>query len=164
MSHLSFEGQSKVSYCLECSEKHGSTAKVLMREGINRAEASGSAAAEGVLEKIRGVVEELSGFEDDTDTTESDDVMALNNEAREIRKLIYASKAEIGGADLDTLKEIKNKIDSLLEDVYKARERHECPTCKIKVESEKVEEQPKQELSAAEKRRQFIEEVRKEYS
>ena len=33
--HLSYEGQSKVDYCLECCEKHGQTAKVLLREAIH---------------------------------------------------------------------------------------------------------------------------------
>ena len=167
MSHLSFEGQSPTSYCLECSEKHGQTAKVFMREGLQRAEVDGSN-SEGVIEKVRGVVEELTGFEADTETVENPEVSALNAEAREIRKFIYASKAEIGGASIEILQEIKKKIDGLVDAVYILRQKEECPTCKIKKFEEEQETQEKPlDLSeygktASEKRRQLMEEIRSE--
>ncbi|GAJ07880.1 unnamed protein product, partial [marine sediment metagenome] len=69
MSHLSYEGQSEIDYCIECSVKHGQTAKVFAREALQRAEAEGNPSSEGVKEKIRGIVEELTGMEDDTNTT-----------------------------------------------------------------------------------------------
>ena len=167
MSHMSFEGQSKVSYCLECSEKHGQTAKVLLREALQRATADGPD-SEGVVEKVRGVVEELSGFEDDTNTVENPKVSVLNNMAREIRKSIYASQAELGGATIDTLQEIKTSIDQLVDETYIVRQTEECPTCKIKVKAEEVVEKAVEKApsldeygkSVSEKRRQFLEEIR----
>jgi hypothetical protein len=163
MSHLSYEGQSKVDYCLECAVKHGQTAKVLMREALQRAEASGSE-SEGVVEKVRGVVEELSGLEDDTNTIENESVTALNNLARDIRKDVFASKCEIGGCNIESLRQIKERIDGLVDLVYLTRQKEECPTCKIKAEIEepKVEKPSLEEYgkSVSEKRRQFMEEIR----
>ena len=163
MSHLSFEGQSKVSYCLECSEKHGQTAKILLREALQRATADGPD-SEGVVEKVRGVVEELSGFEDDTNTVENPKVSVLNNMAREIRKTIYASQAEIGGATMDILEQVKKDLDHLVDETYNVRQTEECPTCKIEVKTEKaVEKAPSLDeygKSVSEKRRQFLEEIR----
>lgn len=129
MSHLSFAGQTEIDYCVECCIKHGQTAKVLAREGLQRAEAN-NPAGEGVKEKIRGVIEELSGFEDDTETVQNENVTALNTAARDLRKYIYSSKAEIGGADIETLREIKNRIDSLVDQAYMVREQEEiCVPC-----------------------------------
>lgn len=148
MSHLSFEGQTKTSYCLECSEKHGSTAKVLMREAIQRAEVCTCTDSDGVLEKVRGVVEELSGMEDDTNTTENEKVIALNSLARDIRKEIFALKAEVGGATIEELREIKDKLDALVEQVYDTRKTEDCPSCKIKATMEtKLPEEAKHELN-----------------
>ena len=134
-----------------------------MREALQRAESDG-ADSEGVVEKVRGVVEELSGMEDDTETTENEEVTALNSRAREIRKEIYASQAEIGGADVEKLREIKGKIDELVDEVYRVRQKEECPTCRIKSATEKEpEEKPSLEQygkGVAEARRRFIEEIR----
>ena len=166
MSHLSYEGQSEVDYCIECAVKHGQTAKVFIREGLQRAEADGTQ-SEGVKEKIRGVVEELSGMEADTDTVKNEKVTALNTEARELRKAIYKSQAEIGGASIDVLRQIKAHIDGLVEKTYKVREEEEeCPTCEAHAET-KEEPEPKPELESygvtvAEKRRKFLEEIRAE--
>jgi len=139
-----------------------------MREGLQRAEVDGSN-SEGVIEKVKGVVEELTGFEADTETVENPEVSAINAEAREIRKFIYASKAEIGGASTEILQEIKKKIDGLVDAVYILRQKEECPTCKIKkLEEEEQEPQEKpMDLSeygktASEKRRQLMEEIRSE--
>lgn len=128
MSHLSYGGQSKVSYCLECCEKHGQTAKVLLREALERAEANG-ANSEGVKEKMRGVVAELTGMEDDTNTTENEEVVDLHNEARDIRKDIYASRCEIGACDLGQLRDLSGRLDELVDSVYEARTTIECPDC-----------------------------------
>ena len=167
MSHLSYEGQTRVDYCLECAVKHGQTAKVLMREALQRAETSGTE-TEGVMEKVRGVVEELSGLEDDTNTVKNESVVALNNLTREIRKDIYASKCEIGGCDIEALRSLKERIDGLVDLVYLTRQKEECPTCKVKVEQESVKvEEPKPSLeeygkSVKEERRKFMEEIRAE--
>jgi len=135
-----------------------------MREGLQRAEACNCTDSEGVLQKVRGVVEELSGAEADTNTTQNQDVIDLNTEIRELRKFIYSSKAEIGGASMDVLREIKDKIDTLVERVYALRQKVDCPTCRI---PQITETEPKeQELNleeygrgTSEKRRQFMEEI-----
>lgn len=126
----SFKGQSDVSYCAECSVKHSQTAKVLMREGLQRAEA-GKPGDLGVKEKVRGVVEELCGLEDDTTTVSNEMVLALNTSARELRKFIYAKGAEMGKASLEDLREIKGMVDKLVEASYTVRAAEECPQCNV---------------------------------
>jgi hypothetical protein len=136
-----------------------------LKEALQRAEADGSD-SEGVVEKVRGVVEELSGFEDDTNTVDNPNVLVLNNMAREIRKAIYASKAELGEADIETLREFKKNLDELVDKTYEIRQTEECPTCKIKAQAEA--EEVKKEVpsldeygkSVSEKRRQFLQEIR----
>jgi len=169
MSHLSFEGQSKVSYCLECGEKHGNTAKVFLREALQRATVDGPE-SEGVMEKVRGIVEELTGYEADTnvEATLYPKIASLNSMARELRKSIFASQAEIGGATMDDLEQIKKDIDHLVDETYNARQTEECPTCKIKEKTEDAAEKIIEEAfdlsiygkAASEKRRQFLEEIK----
>jgi hypothetical protein len=170
MSHLSYEGQTKVDYCLECCEKHGATGKVLMREAIQRCDANGCN-TEGVKEKIKGVVEELMGIENDTTTTTNNErVDAINKVARALWKDIYSSGAEIGGASKEDLKSFQDRLAMLTDLVYKTRELEgDCPTCKVKkLEEEEQEPQEKPlDLSeygktASEKRRQLMEEIRSE--
>ena len=126
----SFKGQTDLSYCLECCQKHSVTAKVLMREALQRAEA-GKPGKAGVQEKVRGVVEELCGFEDDTMTVSNEMVSALNTSARELRKFIYAKGAEMGKASLEDLREIKGMVDKLVEASYTVRAAEECPACNV---------------------------------
>ena len=169
MSHLSYEGQTKTSYCVECAEKHGQTAKVLLREALQRAVSDGSD-SEGVVEKVRDVVEELAGYETDTnvDAKLYPKISMLNNMAREIRKSIYASQAEIGGATMDILEQVKKDLDHLVEETYNVRQTEECPTCKIEVKTEEVAEKTVKKApsldeygkSVSEKRRQFLDEIR----
>lgn len=130
-SHFSYEGQTEVDYCIECAVKHGQTAKVLLREAIQRAMAA-SPDDPGVIEKVRGAVEELVGMEDDTETVKNDRVALLNKMARSLRKYIYAKGAEIGKATLDDLKTIKEMTDKLVDAVYKVRQiESECIACKV---------------------------------
>ena len=129
-THLSYEGQSKLDYCIECCTKHGQTSSVLMREAIQRAEA-GSPSDLGVQEKVRGAVKELTGFEDDSDTVKNEEVSVLNSAARDLRKLIYESKAEVGGATLEDLREIKGMVDQLVDASYKVRSSEECIGCTV---------------------------------
>lgn len=167
MSHLSYEGQSKVDYCLECCEKHGATAKVLMREAIQRCDANGCD-TEGVKEKIKGVVEELMGIENDTTTTTNNErVDAINKATRSLWKEIYASGAEIGGATKENLKSFQERLEALTEVVYKTREiEGDCPTCKIKFQEEHQEsEKPNLEQygrSVAQKRQELLDQIRAE--
>jgi len=163
--HLSFEGQSEVDYCVECAVKHGQTAKVLIREALQRAEAD-SPKTEDVKEKVKGVVEELSGMEDDTKTVMNDNVTKLNTVARELRKHIYGTQAEIGGAKIEDLRQIKQAVDDLVNQIYQVREHEEeCPECVV----EEVGKEESETLNlegfgdaVAEKRRKFLEEVHKD--
>jgi len=122
-----------IDYCLECLEKHLQTAKVLMREAIQR-KASGEP-TENVLEKIRGVVEELAGAEDDSNTMIDDDVRMLNTKIRGLRKEIWRRGLSVHGGTLRDLNEVKRRIDELLEETYRVAEKKkppqisECPWC-----------------------------------
>lgn len=131
-THLSFEGQSNVDYCLECCEKHSQTAKVLMREALQRAQADGPDSS-GVIEKVRGVIEELSGYEDDTTTVDNENVTELNSLSRILRKYIYGTRATIGQASVEDLGEIKGMIDGLVDATYKIieQEEGECIDCTV---------------------------------
>jgi hypothetical protein len=167
-SHLSYEGQTKLDYCLECAVKHGQTAKVLMREALQRAEAS-DPSAEGVKEKVRGAVEELSGFEDDTNTVENQTVIDLNQKARDLRKLIYSKQCEVGACQIEDLRDVKKLINILVDEVYNAKAKEACPTCVIKAENEsepeKVEAKPDYSeygKSLKEKREALIAQIRSE--
>jgi len=126
----SFKDQSDVDYCIECSVKHSQTAKVLMREALQRAEA-GDPSLEGVKEKVRGVVLEICGMEDDTTTVMSEMVVMLNVSARELRKFIYTTGAELGKASIGDLREIKGMIDDLVEASYTVRAAEDCAACNV---------------------------------
>ena len=129
-THLSYEGQSKLDYCVECCSKHSQTAKVLIREAIQRAQAD-SPSSPGVLEKVRRAVDELMGFDDDSDTVKNEKVSTLNSLSRTLRKFIYAKKAEIGGASLEDLREIKDMMDKLVDATYQVRMSEECIGCTV---------------------------------
>ena len=163
--HLSFGGQSAVDYCIECAVKHGQTIKVKAREAVQRAEADGPQ-TEGVKEKVRGVVEELTGMEDDTETVQNENVTGLNKAARELRKHIYGTQAEIGGAKIEDLREIKRAVDALVDEVYKVREEEEeCPECVVTAEVEEKSDAldlGKYGSEVAEKRKQLLEQMKKD--
>jgi len=132
--HLSYEGQSELDYCIECAVKHSQTAKVLMREAIQRAQA-GSPSDKGVQEKVRGVVEELVGMEDDTGSramyVANEKISTLNKSARILRKYIYGKGAEVGTATIVDLREIKDMIDKLVDVTYQVRESEQCIGCTV---------------------------------
>lgn len=138
----------------------------MIREALQRAEANGPN-TEGVKEKVRGVVEELSGMEDDTNTTKSDAVTGLNTSARDLRKHIYSSQAEIGGASVEQLQDVKDQVDVLVDKTYEVRElEEECPTCIVNSGAEEAEA-PKQSIEgygakATAKRKKFLDELAKD--
>lgn len=129
-TYLSYEGQTKLDYCVECCLKHSQTSKVFMREAIQRAQVS-SPSDPGVLEKVRGAVEELAGFDADSDTVKNEKVSELNSSARLLRKYIYGKGAEIGTASLEDLREIKGLIDGLVDVTYQVRASEECIGCTV---------------------------------
>lgn len=126
----SFEGQSDLKYCIECAVKHSQTAKIAMKEAIQRAYA-GDPGLEGVQEKVRVVVEELCGLDIDTETVDNEMVTTLNTLGRELRKFIYTTGAEMGRASREQLEEIKGMVDQLVEASYTVRAAEECPACNV---------------------------------
>lgn len=167
-SHEPYTGS--LDYCVECAVKHSQTAKVLMREALQRASA-GSPADEGVQEKVRGAVEELSGLEDDTDTIgrdpDAERVRNLNTAARTLRKYVYATRAEIGEASFDTLKEIKGMVDQLVDACYSVRK--SCVACTVEelcggnLECVEFLEKAYKKAKSPEEFKEFISEARKKY-
>ena len=163
-SHAPYTG--KLDYCVECAIKHSQTAKVLMREALQRA-AAGSPADEGVQEKVRGVVEELSGLEDDTNTVREDMVRDLNTATRTLRKYIYATRAEIGEVSFDQLKEIKGMVDQLVDAAYKVRK--SCIACMVEelcggnLECVEFLERAYKKAKSPEEFKEFISEAREKY-
>ena len=167
-SHEPYTG--KLDHCIQCAVKHSQTAKVLAREALQRAEAD-SPSDMGVQAKIRGVVEELSGLEDDTDTVakgeDADKVRQLNATGRTLRKHIYATRAEIGGADLETLKEIKGMVDQLVDATYRVRK--SCVACTVEelcggnLECVEFLEKAYKRVKSVEEFQEFISEARARY-
>ena len=167
--HLSYEGQSELDYCLECIvNKHGPTGKTLMGEAVQRARAA-SPSDPGVIEKVRGVVDELVGIEDDSDTVKNEKVEALNDLARTLRKHIYATKADIGGASLKELKEIKDMMDKLVDAAYQVRVSEECIGCTVEelcrgnVECVEFVEKAAKNVKDPEEFRKIIRQAREKY-
>lgn len=167
-SRLSYEGQSELDYCVECAVKHSQTAKVLMREALQRAEAS-SPSAKGVQEKVRGVVEELVGMEDDTDTVKNEKVSTLNSLARSLRKFIYVKEAEVGGARIEDLREIKDMVDKLVDATYQIRVSEQCIGCTVEelcggnVECVEFVEKAAKNVKDPEEFRNIIRQAREKY-
>ena len=167
-SHEPYTG--KLDHCIQCAVKHSQTAKVLAREALQRAEVD-SPSDMGVQEKIRGVVEELSGLEDDTDTVakgeDADKVRQLNATGRTLRKHIYATRAEIGGGDLETLKEIKGMVDQLVDATYRVRK--SCVACTVEelcggnLECVEFLEKAYKRVKSVEEFQEFISEARARY-
>lgn len=166
----SYEGQTELSYCVECCVKHSQTAKVLMREGLQRAEAD-TPSSPGVQEKVRGVVEELVGFEDNSDTVENERVIALNTMARALRKYIYTTGAEIGRASITELRRVKSMIDQLVEATYLVRRGEEaCVGCTVEeicggnLECVEFLTEAAEKAGSPEEFEEFIEEARRRYA
>jgi len=123
--------EQSTDYCLECAEKHLQTAKVLLREAIQRYEACYKntecvpccSENSAVLEKVRGAVAELAGCEDDTSTNLNEPrIREINRRAREIRKEMWNKKLAFGEGTLEDLKETHGKIEQLANYVYEQPE------------------------------------------
>jgi len=130
MSDVPLKGES-ADYCLECAEKHLQTARILLREALQRAE---QCLAESqcetcctskpqVLEKIRDAVAELTGCEDDTNTKlDEPRIREINRRTREIRRLIWEKKLAFGKGTLNDIKEIMMQIEELANYIYEQPE------------------------------------------
>ncbi|MEM4977398.1 MAG: hypothetical protein QXT64_08750, partial [Desulfurococcaceae archaeon] len=72
-----------------CMSKHLGTAKILMREALQRAEKGEP--SESVLAKVRGAYEELMGAEDDSQAINDEGIRRLNSLTRDLRKWFFDS-------------------------------------------------------------------------
>jgi hypothetical protein len=122
-------GMSVERYCLDCTLKHVATAKVLAREALQRAEKGEDIKL--VVEKVRGVYEELTGAEDDSQAVMDEEMRALNSKVRDTRKWLFDSSVLVS-PDKNKVAELMAKVSELEEKVYAELEkRSECETCKI---------------------------------
>lgn len=107
----------KVKTCLDCLNKHLNTAKVFSREAIQRFEANEP--EDRVLERVRGIVEELSGAEADTNGSDDESIREINTKLRKVRKGIWASGLEIQNPkNKDELLQMRSNIEEVLNDTY----------------------------------------------
>lgn len=112
------EKGTSIDYCMECAEKHIQTAKILIKEAIQRAEKLGTTHP-SVLEKIRDTIAELTGCEDDTTTTLNNPKVAeINKTCRDLRRLIWQKKLAFGKATIQDLKQLYKKISNLTDNIY----------------------------------------------
>jgi len=102
-------------YCLDCASKHASTAKILVREALQRAE--GGEGVDLILAKVRGAYEELTGAEDDTQALSDEGIRALNSRIRELRKWMFDSGLLVEPSK-DKIAEAYNRISALNDAVY----------------------------------------------
>jgi cell fate (sporulation/competence/biofilm development) regulator YmcA (YheA/YmcA/DUF963 family) len=102
-------------YCLECASKHVGTAKILLREALQRAEKGEP--PELVLEKVRGAYEELMGAEDDTMSVSDEGIRRLNSMIRDLRKWFFTTGA-IVKPDKNIITEAYSKITQLNNTIY----------------------------------------------
>jgi len=127
-------GISEEHYCLDCASKHLSTAKILIREALQRAEKGEP--PELVLAKIRGAYEELTGAEDDTQALSDEGIRRLNSQIRDLRKWFFDSGVLVE-TDKSKISEAFSRVASLNDTVYSELEKRKA---KLKEFLGKVEE------------------------
>lgn len=116
--YLSYKGQGKSDYCLECLTKHYSKALGLIEEAIDRSLKEG----QGVQDKVREAVKEITAAEDDYGNfnipalqEKFDDIKRM---AREIRKEIWEKRLTTTNTSKEDLMEIRDKLKALNDKVY----------------------------------------------
>jgi hypothetical protein len=112
-------GTSEEQYCLDCASKHLGTAKVLLREALQRAEKGEP--RESVLGKVRGAYEELMGAEDDTLAVRDEGIRRLNSLIRDVRKWLFDSGA-IVEPDKRLIAEALERVSKVNDEVYREYE------------------------------------------
>jgi len=133
-----------IDYCLECAEKHVSTANVFLREAQQRLEADEP--METVAEKVRAAVVELTGAEADTDSVTEHMVREINGLIRDLRKFIWREKLSVRPT-VENLVEARRRAEHILSKVYEAaRELAECPECPELIEEICGELRPEQRV------------------
>jgi len=113
-------GVSEEHYCYDCASKHLGTAKILIREALQRAEKGEP--REAVLEKIRGAYEELMGAEDDTMSLSDERTRQINSMIRDTRKWFFDTGV-IVEPDKNKIAEALSRVSRLNDEVYHELER-----------------------------------------
>ncbi|MHC1610724.1 MAG: hypothetical protein ACXQTW_03845 [Candidatus Methanospirareceae archaeon] len=122
-----FKGQSDVDYCFECLVKHFSKALTLAEEAESFSISAGRV-TQAAAEKIRKVINEITGAEDDLEVTQFkdpelkkliDEIRAL---MRETRKYAWGKRCVYGQCSIDDIRELKQKLNKLVELAYKGGE------------------------------------------
>lgn len=127
-------GQSDEEYCLECVEGHTMKAHTEMRHAIDRFRTAGEM-TEGVKEKVRVAIEEISGIDEDVKSTKgadpkvSEGLDKILDKARWIRKRygLGGVGLTVGQGGMKDLEALRSDIDSVQESAYKLV--GQCPTC-----------------------------------
>jgi hypothetical protein len=115
-SHIATpEGTSSEKYCLTCLSKHLGTAKILMREALQRAEKGEDTKA--VLEKVRGAYEELMGAEDDSQALTDERIREFNAKIRDLRHWFFNSGVLVE-VDKNKIVEGLSKVAQINDEVY----------------------------------------------
>jgi gas vesicle protein len=109
-------GTSQEHYCYDCMSKHLGTAKILLREALQRA--TKGEPREAVLEKVRGAYEELMGAEDDSQSLTDERTRQINSMIRDTRKWFYDSGV-IVEVDKNKIAEALQRVSNLSDEVYK---------------------------------------------
>jgi hypothetical protein len=112
-------GVSEEHYCLTCLSKHLGTAKILIREALQRAEKGEP--REAVLEKVRGAYEELMGAEDDSQALSDERIRQINSQIRDLRHWFFDTGV-IVEPDKNKIAEALGRISKLNDEVYKEYE------------------------------------------
>jgi hypothetical protein len=128
-SHISTpKGVSVEKYCLECTSKHIGTAKILLREALQRAEKGEP--KESIVEKVRGAYEEVMGAEDDSQALSDEGIRRINTMVRDVRKWFFTSGV-IADVDKERIAEALRRIDELNKHVYGEIEKRITGKCEI---------------------------------
>jgi len=126
---VSYEGQTAENYCLECLSKHYGAAVRLLEEARDFSMREGKVTPEA-RRKIRKVIEELAGSEDDLGVESRDKefnqmLEKIRDKQRELRKWLWSSRLPTVEEDVSKIDEVIGKAKELTGLVYQAAEMHD---------------------------------------
>ena len=126
---VSYQGQTAESYCLECLAKHYGAAVRLLEEARDFSMREGKVTPEA-RRKIRKVIEEIAGSEDDLgvesrDREFNDMLNKIREKQRELRKWLWSSRLPTVEEDASKINEAISKAKELTDLVYQAAEMYE---------------------------------------
>jgi hypothetical protein len=137
-SGKSYSGQTSEAYCVECVEGHTMKSLTELRHAIDRYRTSGEM-NEGVVEKVRVSIGELTGIDEDVKNVENakpEVKQALNkilDKARWIRKEygLGGKGLTAGRGDMKDLEQLRNDVGELQVESYQLIKN--CPLCLKKI-------------------------------